>query len=161
MVEVTQLTVGGIKVGLIGLNSALAQVAGECLESDDEIADRLLALIGDANYITPSRTEDYRRALLREFKRRRGEAVPAESCELEILVLGAGCPSCHQLMSEVIAVLTDDKIAADLEHVREAKRIAEFTPLLTPALVINGKIVASGRVPRREEIVRWLKEASK
>jgi small redox-active disulfide protein 2 len=161
MVDVTQLTIGGIKVGLIELDRALAQVADECLGSDDEIADRLLALVRDANYVTPSRTEDYRRALLKEFKRRRGEAVPAEPGELEIRVLGAGCPGCHQLMSEVMAVLTEHEIPADLEHVRDSKRIAEFKPLLTPALVINGKIVSSGRVPRREEIVRWLKEASK
>jgi small redox-active disulfide protein 2 len=161
LVDVTQLTIGGIKVGLIGLDRVLAQVAAECLGSDAEIADRLLALIRDANYVTPSRTEDYRRALLREFKRRRGEAVPAEPGELEIRVLGTGCPNCHRLMSEVMAVLTELEIAADLEHVRDLKKIAEFGPVLTPTLVINGKVVSSGRVPRREDIVRYLKEASK
>ena len=161
MADVRQIMVGGIKVGLIGLDRILAQVAAESLPSDEEIADRLVALVSEVNYITPSRTGDYSRALLREFKRWRGEEVPPEPGELEIRVLGQGCPNCHRLMSEVMAVLTELEIAADLEHVQDLKKIAAFGPVLTPTLVINGRIVSSGRVPRRTDLVRHLKEASK
>jgi small redox-active disulfide protein 2 len=161
MVEVRQIVVGGVKVGLIGLDTILSQVAAESLPTDEEIGGRLVSLVSEVNYITPSKTEDYRRALLREFKRWRGEEVPPEPGVLEIRVLGPGCPNCHRLMSEVMAVLTELEMAADLEHVQDLKKMAEFGPILTPTLVINGRIVSSGRVPRREDLVRHLKEASK
>ena len=161
MVDVRQIMVGGVKVGLIGLDRILAQVAAESQPTDEEIAERLVALVSEVNYITPSKTEDYRRALLREFKRWKGEEVPPEPGELEIRVLGPGCPNCHRLMSEVMAVLTELEIAADLEHIQDLKKIAEFGPVLTPTLVINGKIVSSGRVPRRADIARCIEEASK
>ena len=156
MAEVRQILVAGVKVGLADLDRALEQAASEGLDNDEEIADRLLGLIRQANYVTPSKTLEYRQALLREFKRFRGEDVAEERMQLEIRVLGPGCPRCERLMKEVMAVLADLGINADLEHVRDLKEIAAFGPVATPALVVNGKIVASGRIPGRGDIVRHL-----
>jgi len=47
-----------------------------------------------------------------------------------------------------------------LEHVHNLKAIAGFGPVVRPALAINGKVVASGRVPKRADLNRMLKEAS-
>lgn len=160
MTDVRQIMVAGVKVGLSGLDRIFAQVAGEAIAEDDGVASRLLDLVRQNNYVTPSRAQEYRQALLREFKRFRGEEVPAEPGTLEIRVLGPGCPRCDRLMDEVMAVLADQGISADLEHVRDLSEISRLGPLATPALVINGKLVASGRVLRRTEIVRYLKEVT-
>jgi small redox-active disulfide protein 2 len=159
VVDVRQIMVGGVKVGLVDLDSILERVRTESLESDEAIAERLLELARQVNYITPSRAEEYRKALLREFKRSRGDDIPPEPGSLEIRVLGPGCPNCDRLMSEVRTALAELEIDADLEHVHDLKAIAGFGPVGTPALVINGKVVASGRVPKGADLTHMLREA--
>ena len=149
MTDVRQIVVAGVKIGLSGLDRIFEQVAGEPIAEDDGVASRLLDLVSQTNYVTPSRVEEYKQALLREFKRFQGEDVPAEPGTLEIRVLGPGCPRCNRLTDEVLAVLTDLGISADLAHVHDLREIARIGPVATPALVINGKLVASGRVLRR------------
>ncbi len=151
--------VGGVKIGLAGLDGILAQVASESLDSEGALAERLLELVRRANYVAPSRTEEYKKALLKEYKRFRGDEVPPEPGAFEIRVLGPGCPRCDRLMDEVLAVLDDLGVAADIEHVRDLDAIAGFGPAAVPALVINGKVVLSGRVPSRARLVRIVEEA--
>lgn len=153
-----QIMVGGIKVGLVGLDEIFNQVKSLGLGSDDEIAEALLDLTSKQNYITPSRKEEYKRALLREFKIYLGQEVPLESDFLEIRVLGKGCPRCEQLMEEVLAALAELDLKADVEHVRDLDQIAKYGPIASPALVVNGKVVTMGRVPSKDEIVRILKK---
>lgn len=160
MVDVRQIMVGGAKVGLVGLDRILEQVRAESLDSHGVIAERLLELVRQGNYVAPSKVEDYKLALLAEFRRFRGEEIPSEPGVLEIRVLGQGCPRCDQLMNEVVAVLAALGLNADLEHVRDPQEIARIGPVVTPALMINGKIVASGRVPRRTDIARYLQEVT-
>ncbi|MFC1800061.1 thioredoxin family protein [Candidatus Eisenbacteria bacterium] len=114
MVDVRQIWVGGVKVGLADLDRILKQVASESIDSDDVLAARLLDLVGQASYVAPSRSEEYKLALLREFKRSRGEDVPPEPGVLEIRVLGPGCPRCERLLSQVRTVLSETEINADL-----------------------------------------------
>jgi small redox-active disulfide protein 2 len=158
--DVRQIMVGGVKVGLAGLDSILAQVRAESPDSDEVTAERLLELVRQANYVMPSKTEEYKAALLREFRRSTGEDVPYEPGMLEIRVLGPGCPRCDSLMAQVLSILEELGIDADVDHVRDLNRIADFGPVATPSLVINGKVVVSGRVPTRSDLTRILKEAS-
>lgn len=160
MVDVRQIRVGGVKVGLVDLDRILKQVASESIDSDDVLAGRLLELVRQANYVAPSRSEEYKLALLREFKRSMGEDIPPEPGVLEIRVLGPGCPRCERLLSQVRTVLAETEIIADLEHIHDPEKIAGFGPVATPALVINGRVVASGRVLRRPDLISMLKEAS-
>jgi small redox-active disulfide protein 2 len=160
VVNVRQIMVAGVKVGLVDLDGILKMVRAESFESDEAVADRLFELVRQVNYITPSKTQEYKKALLREFKRSRGDDVPPDPGALEIRVLGPGCPSCDRLMNEVRTALVELETYADLEQVHDLKAIAGFGPVATPALVINGKVVASGRVPKRADLNRMLKEAS-
>ena len=160
MADVRKIRVAGIKVGLVGLDGILEQVAGESIETDEEVAGRLLNLVRQANYVLPSKEQEYRQALLREFKRYRGETVTEEPGVLEVRVLGQGCARCDKLTNEVMSVLADLEIDADLEHVRDLDEIAAFGPVATPALVINGRVLTSGRVPRRADIIRFIEEAA-
>jgi hypothetical protein len=131
MVDVRQIVVGGVKVGLADLDRILAQVASETFSSDDVLAERLIELVRHVNYVTPSKTEEYKTALLREFRRSKGEDTSSEPGMLEIRVFGPGCPSCDRLLNEVRMMLAELEINADLEHVHDLKRMAGLGPVST------------------------------
>ncbi len=77
---------------------------------------------------------------------------------MEIKVYGPGCRNCTNLEQEVINALAELNVAANVEKVTDINAIAQAGILMTPGLVINGKVKAYGRVPRREEIKRFIKE---
>jgi small redox-active disulfide protein 2 len=79
---------------------------------------------------------------------------------MKIEVLGSGCKKCHDLESQVRAVVQELGLAAEIEHVTDMKRIAQYRVLMTPALVIDGQVKCSGRMPSPSEIKIWLGEAS-
>ena len=78
---------------------------------------------------------------------------------LEVKILGPGCPNCDKLEQMIFRVMADSNIAGDVEHVRDLAEIANYGLVPTPALVINGKIKSSGRLPRERQVHQWLKEA--
>ncbi|UCG28512.1 MAG: TM0996/MTH895 family glutaredoxin-like protein [Bacteroidales bacterium] len=71
---------------------------------------------------------------------------------MEIKVLGVGCPRCRALERAVFNCLAELNIAADVTKVEDINKIMEYGILRTPALVINGKVVLSGRVPSGKEL---------
>lgn len=71
---------------------------------------------------------------------------------MEIKVLGVGCPRCQALEKVVINSLAELDIAADVSKVTDMNDIISYGILHTPALVINGKVVLSGRVPSIVEV---------
>jgi hypothetical protein len=56
--------------------------------------------------------------------------------------------------------LAELQLAASVEHVREPGAISKYGFLATPALIINGQVRSSERVPSREKIKKWLQELS-
>ena len=75
---------------------------------------------------------------------------------MEIRILGAGCPRCQALEQLVFNSLAELKIAADVSKVEDVMKIMEYGVKHTPALVINGKVVLSGRIPSLYEIKNLL-----
>lgn len=71
---------------------------------------------------------------------------------MEIKVLGTGCTRCQQLEKEVYNVLAAMDVAADVEKVEDIKKIMAYKVMNTPALIINGKVKVSGRVPKPDEL---------
>lgn len=76
---------------------------------------------------------------------------------LNIKVLGSGCPNCKRLEAETRAALDDAGVAYNLSKVTEYADIMSYGVMSTPALVINEKVVSSGRIPTRSRIVEWAK----
>lgn len=66
------------------------------------------------------------------------------------------CPRCRKLYELVIEVVEEQGIAADVQHITDAKAIADAGIIASPALVVDEKIVASGWVPGKREIERFL-----
>ena len=159
--DVTQINVGGSRVGIIGLKSVLTEVAESCEgQSDEEIRAELLKRLSRRNYIANSATEEYSRAFLREFNKFTGRPLKDGASDgVEIKVLGPGCASCNKLEQDLIAVMAEMGQAADLEHVTDIAEIGNYGVMGTPALVINGEVKAVGSVPPKPRLKQWLQEA--
>jgi len=71
---------------------------------------------------------------------------------MEIKILGPGCSNCKALEKTVFNSLAELDIAADVSKVEDIMKIMEYGIMHTPALVINEKVVMSGRVPSSAEI---------
>jgi len=158
---VTQILVGRDRVGIIGLNETLKEIA-ESLRgnSDEKIQEVLLSAISKKNYIPVSARGPYRKALLLEYKKFIGEPVPEEeTAGLQIKILGPGCPNCDALERAVVAVLGELGLPADVDHVRDPVAISEFGVMGTPALVINGQVRSVGKVPSKAALKKMLAES--
>lgn len=73
-----------------------------------------------------------------------------------VKILGTGCPRCQETERLVINALSELQLAADVQHVRDPKEIAKHGVLFTPAVIINGQLVSQGKVPKYEEVKKWL-----
>jgi len=71
---------------------------------------------------------------------------------MEIKILGPGCPKCKTLEKVTRDAVTETGISATIEKVEDIVKIMEYNIMLTPGLVINGKIVLSGYVPTVNQV---------
>ena len=161
MGDATQIRVSGQKVGIIGLEEALENAAAQYGSMpDDRIGKMLLEKLSKRNYIARSATASYEDAFIREYKKYIGEEVPeAEGHELQIKILGPGCPQCDRLEQEIMNLVSEDGIAAELEHVRDPPEIGEYGVMGTPALVIGGRVKCVGTVPPKARLRAWIQQA--
>ena len=159
--EVIRINVGGSRIGIIGLRSILSEVAETyASRSDEEIRIELLRRLNKRNYIPDSSKDKYGQAFLREFKKLTGQPFEdSDSNEVEIKVLGPGCASCNKLEQDLIAVMIEMDMAADLEHVTDIAEIGSYGVMGTPALVINREVKAVGSVPPKPKLKQWLRDA--
>ena len=159
--EVTQINVGGNRIGIIGLKSILSEVAETyAARTDEQIRIELLRRLNKRNYIPDSSKDKYGQAFLREFKKLTGQPVEdSDSDDVAIKVLGPGCASCNKLEQDLIAVMAEMGMAADLEHVTDIAEIGSYGVMGTPALVINREVKAVGSVPPKPKLKKWLQEA--
>lgn len=81
---------------------------------------------------------------------------------LTIKILGTGCPNCRRLEAETRATLDALEPAIDYELVKviDFMEIADYGVLSVPGLVMNETVVCSGRIPKREQIVQWARDAA-
>jgi len=75
---------------------------------------------------------------------------------MDIRILGTGCPRCQELEKRVIDVLAELNSAANVEKVTELKKFAAMGIFMTPGLVIDGKVVAQGKIPSKDELKKLL-----
>ena len=71
---------------------------------------------------------------------------------MKIEVLGVGCPKCKQLTVNVEAAVKELNIAAEISKVTDIDKIVEYGVMMTPALVVDGAIVSSGKVLSKDDI---------
>ena len=71
---------------------------------------------------------------------------------MEIKILGTGCANCKTLEKGVLIAVEDLKIDAKVEKVEDIIKIMGYGIMKTQGLVINEKVVLSGRVPSVSEL---------
>ena len=159
--DVRQIKVGKHTVGIIGLKSIVEEVANDFAEKQEtEIIDELLKRLSVKNYIPGNIREEYGKAFIREFNKFVGRPYEEEVFEgLEVKVLGQGCTQCDKLEQELMHVMAEYEFVANIEHVRDIKEIGKYGVMGMPALIINGKVKSVGRVPPKNKLIEWLKEA--
>lgn len=73
-----------------------------------------------------------------------------------IEVLGPGCARCFETHRVVQHVVDEAKLDAEVRKVDSIDRMVELGVLSTPALVVDGNVVLSGRIPKADEVRRLL-----
>ena len=71
---------------------------------------------------------------------------------MEIKVLGTGCAKCKSLEKLTNEVVAETGVKATVEKVEDIFKIMQFGVMSTPALVIDKKVVLSGRLPSASEL---------
>ena len=79
---------------------------------------------------------------------------------LDIKVLGPGCANCRKLEEIVHEALAATGVEAEVTKVTDMGQIVAYDVLKTPGLVINEKLVSSGRIPTPQSVVEWIRAAS-
>jgi len=77
-----------------------------------------------------------------------------------IKVLGPGCNNCVRLEANAKQAVASLGLEAEIVKVTNMKDIMQYAILRTPGLVVDEKVVVSGRVPTVEEIKTYLNEKS-
>lgn len=71
---------------------------------------------------------------------------------MHIKILGTGCPKCKKLLQLTEDTVKETGIDAKIDKVEDINDIMEYGVMVTPALVIDEKVVFSGKIPKKEEL---------
>ncbi len=74
-------------------------------------------------------------------------------------ILGSGCANCQKLEAITKEAIGDLALDAEVVKVTEMKEIMGYGVMSTPGLVIDGKVVSSGRVPSKAEVTTMIATA--
>ena len=74
----------------------------------------------------------------------------------KIQILGTGCPKCRKLAENAEAAAKSVGIEYEIEKVTNINDIMKFGVMMTPALVIDGRVKAVGKVPSLDEVKAML-----
>ena len=75
----------------------------------------------------------------------------------KVQILGPGCPNCRRLADLTERVARELGLDCELEKVTDIVQITQFGVMVTPALVVDGRVLVSGRVPSEAEIKELLR----
>lgn len=75
---------------------------------------------------------------------------------LDIKVLGTGCANCIKLENLVKEVITENDLPANVEKITDSEKFMDYGVMITPGLVVNGKVLAMGKIPTKSTLEHWL-----
>jgi small redox-active disulfide protein 2 len=75
---------------------------------------------------------------------------------MDIKVLGPGCPKCAQTEKVVKEAVAESGVEASVEKVTDVMEIAGYGVFGTPAVVVDGEVKSVGKIPSKQDIRRWL-----
>jgi small redox-active disulfide protein 2 len=75
---------------------------------------------------------------------------------MKIEILGMGCATCNKLEDTVRLAVSEMGIDAQIDHVKDIKKIMTYGVMTTPALVIDGVVKAAGKLPSLADIKQMI-----
>ena len=78
---------------------------------------------------------------------------------MEIKILGTGCVNCKRLESVARQAVAEMGVEATITEVTDMAKIVSYDIVTTPGLVIDEKVVSSGRIPSKAEVTSWVANA--
>ena len=75
---------------------------------------------------------------------------------MEIKVIGEGCEKCDKLYENTCLAVKELGLEASIDKVEELMDIVRLGVMTTPSVMVDGKIIISGRVPKVKEIIKLL-----
>ena len=78
--------------------------------------------------------------------------------KINLKILGTGCSKCKTLEKVTSEVVKEYNMDADIQKVEDIMQIMNYHIMTTPALVVNEKVVFSGRVPSKSEIKSYIEK---
>ena len=80
---------------------------------------------------------------------------------LNIKVVGPGCMNCEKLADMCKEVVKENNIDAEIEKITDISKFADLGIMMTPGLLLNNKVVVSGKLPTKSTLTHWIIEANK
>jgi len=77
---------------------------------------------------------------------------------MKIQIAGPGCVRCQTTEKIVYQVCADLNLPADIEHVYDLMQYIKMGVRMTPAVIVDGKVVCAGRVPTADELKKFLSD---
>jgi small redox-active disulfide protein 2 len=77
---------------------------------------------------------------------------------MEIKVLGPGCPKCKKTETIVKEAVAESGVNANVEKVTDVMQIAQYGVFGTPAVIVDGEVKIVGKIPKKEDILSWIKK---
>lgn len=74
----------------------------------------------------------------------------------DIKVLGTGCANCKTTIALIEQVAQDKGVAVKVDKVQDIQAIIAYGVMATPGVVVDGKVVHAGGLPKRDKIEEWL-----
>ena len=75
---------------------------------------------------------------------------------MKIEILGMGCPKCKMLYENAKKAVSETGVQAEVLKVEDMDKITNYGVMMTPALVIDGNVKTTGKIPSAEDIKKWL-----
>ena len=80
---------------------------------------------------------------------------------LNIKVVGGGCKNCQTLETLCREVINENNIVAEIEKITDINKFADYGIMMTPGLLLNNKVVSSGKIPVKSTLTHWILDADK
>ncbi len=77
---------------------------------------------------------------------------------MKIKVLGPGCPKCQQTEKIVKEAVAESSVTANVEKVSDIMEITKYGVFGTPAVVVDGQVKSVGKIPGKQDVLKWIKE---
>lgn len=71
---------------------------------------------------------------------------------MKIQIVGPGCPRCEATEKNVFNACAELDLPADISHLRDIRQFAALGVIVTPAVLVDGKVVVAGKVPTVAEL---------